>query len=588
MPQRRATAATPQEGTTRMTRNRTTPRMLLAVLLGIVLVLTGCSQIPRNSPVQSIALDGSGTDADGNVQFDLPGPTPDATPREIVEGFIEAGIAAQDDYKTARQFLDPKQGGVWKGSVRTLVYDARPSVIPGTNPNTFTIQLEVVSEVDAAGIMTELPAHTTRAVDVALAKVDGQWRISQLPDGIMLDKASFSHVFAPQTLYFYDVSYAYAVPDVRWFPTRTGVAAVMVEALLAGPAPYLENAVVSAFPPGSSLVRSSVPIESQRATVDLKSATFLDSTELARQQMQQQLELSLGGLGTVRSVVMTDGQSEVKIGPKDPDFQVAEVNAPVPDTQIGVLDKALYYLKGKSLRLVGGIGNISGYDPHLPAMSPQGNRYAFLNGSLTKLVAIDEEGRSSVVATGRDLVRPSMDAHGWTWTVDNSSTTSVLAVPEDTVLNGKVRPITADWLEHAKVSSLRVSRDGTRALIVSSKGGETSVTISGILRDADGAPRGFAPPKKLYPEVPVTQAVWSSDVSVIVSATSSTEKVAAEEIGLTGTRVTYLPLLGMLDLSAGPGERRPVYAETKDRIYTRVGSSWHEMEIMVRDLSYPG
>src|SRR5690606_2694509 len=135
-------------------------------------------------------------------------------------------------------------------------------------------------------------------------------------------------------------------------------------------------------------------------------------------------------------------------------------------------DKALYYLKGKSLRLVGGIGDISGYDPRLPAMSPQGNRYAFLNGSLTKLVAIDEEGRSSVVATGTDLVRPSMDAHGWTWTVDNSSTTSVLAVPEDTVLSGKVRPITAGWLEHAKVSSLRVSRDGARALIVSSKDGE--------------------------------------------------------------------------------------------------------------------
>lgn len=570
-----------------MTRIRRSSTVLAAVL-GVVLVLTGCSEIPRNSPVQTIALDGGGSDTEGNVQFNLPGPSDGAAPQEIVEGFIGAGIDAQDDYKTAREFLGPQQAGVWNGSTRTLVYDARPSVIAGAKANSYTVQMELVSEIDAAGIMTEMPPHTTRAVDVTLKKVEGQWRISSVPDGIMVDSASLSHVFAPQTLYFYDVSYHYAVPDVRWFPTRTGVAAAMVDALLAGPAPYLENAAVSAFPTGSSLVRPAVPIESQRATIDLTSATFLDSTELTRQQMRQQLELTLGGLGNVRSVAMTDEQSEVKAGPKDAEFVAAEINPSVPDTQVGILDKALYYLKGRSLRLVGGIHDISGYNPQLPAMSPLGNRYAFLNGDRTKLVTVDEDGQDSVVATGNDLVRPSMDAHGWTWTVDNSSPARVLTVPEDPALSGKVRPITAAALAEATVSSLRISRDGTRALIVSTLDGDTSVTISGILRDADGAPRGFAPAKRIYPEVPATQAVWNSDVSIIVSSSSATEKITAQEISLTGTSVNYMPLLGMVGLSAGPGERRPVYAETKEYIYSRVGNSWHVMEEMVRDLSYPG
>lgn len=571
-----------------MTRNRSKLSTLLAALLGVMLVLSGCSSIPSNSPVQSIDLDGGNSNPDGTVQFTPQGPQADASQREIVDGFIEAGIASQDDYKVAREFLDPKQAGIWKGSVRTLVYGGQPSVLPGAKSDTFTVQLEIVAEIDDLGIRTDVAPHTTRAVDMGLEKLDGQWRISSLPDGIMLDQDRFTHVFAPQTLYFYDVTYAYAVPDVRWFPTRTGVAASIVEALLAGPAPYLENAVVSAFPTGSSLVRSSVPIESRRATVDLSSGTFLDSTELSRQQMQQQLELTLSGLASVRSVVMSDEQSEIKPGPKAPEFLVAEVNPSVPDTQIGVLDKSLYYLKGKSSRLVGGIGNIAGYNPRLPAMSPLGNRYAFLNGKRTELVAVDEEGRSSVVATGTDLVRPSMDAHGWTWTVDNSATTSVLAVPADIALSGKVRPITAAWLADADVSSLRVSRDGARVVIVSSKDGETRVSVSGILRDADGSPRGFAPPKRIYPEVPATQALWNSDVSIIVSTTSATEKVEAEEISLTGTRVKYLPLLGMLNLSAGAGDRRAVYAEIKDKTYTRVGSSWHPMNSKVRDLAYPG
>ncbi|ASN38900.1 hypothetical protein CGQ24_07675 [Arthrobacter sp. 7749] len=569
-----------------MSRNRAAGMRLFAVLAAIMLVITGCSSIPRNSPVQSIAPEG--TLDQNNVVFNGTGPVTDATPTEIVEGFIEAGIDAQNDYKVAREFLNPKASGIWKGTVRTLVYDARPSVISGEKPNTFTIQMEVISEVDAAGILTEMPPHTTRAVDVSLVQVDGQWRISKLPDGIMMEKNQFSHVFAPQTLYFYDVGYQYAVPDVRWFLTRTGVAASMVEALLAGPAPYLENAVVSAFPEGSALVRSSVPIESQRATVDLTSATFIDSTELSRQQMEQQLELTLSGLGGVSSVLMSDEQSEIKLSAADPAFVAAEVNPAVPDTQIGIKDNALYFLKGQSPSLVGGINDIAGYQPRLPAMSPLGNRFAFLNSTRSKLVAIDEEGTSSVVATGTDLVRPSMDAFGWTWTVDNSANTRILAVPEDIAVNGKVRPITASEFTKAKISSLRVSRDGTRALIVSTKNGESSVSISGILRDSDGAPRGFAPPKQIYPSVPVTQAVWNSDISIIVSTTSATEKVEAQEISLAGTTVTYLPLLGLLDLSAGPGDRRQVYAETKEKIHTRVGSSWHIMDVMVRDLSYPG
>ena len=560
-------------------------RTALALLLGLVLVLTGCSAIPRSGPVQALQVE-NGAESQGST-FSPPGPKVDANPREIIEGFIEAGIAPQDDYKVAREFLNPKQSGVWKGAVQTLVYDARPSVIPGAKDNTYTIQLEVVSQIDANGVKTELPPHSTRAVDMTLEKLDGQWRISGLPDGTMIDRDSFDGLFAAQPIYFYDATYHYAVPDMRWFPKRTGLAAAMVEALLKGPAGYLENAVVSAFPSGSSLARSAVPIESQRATVDLNSATFIDATELSRQQMQQQLDLTLKGLSGIRTVVMTDEQREVKLGPPDPQFVTAQVNAPVPDTQIGIVDQTLYYVKGKSISRVA-IDDISGYDPRDPAMSPLGNRYAFLDGTFTRLFTVDDQGHSRIVATGSALVRPSIDASGWTWTADHTGKTRILAVPEDTALNGKVRPIAADWLNDSSVSSIRISRDGARALIVSSKRGVSTVSISGILRDSDGTPRGFATPMHLYPSVPVTRAVWDSDSSIIVAASDPTERVEAERINLGGKPEKFQPLLGMVGLSAGPGERRPVFAETTDKLYTRVGNSWHKMEESARDLSYPG
>ncbi len=206
----------------------------------------------------------------------------------------------------------------------------------------------------------------------------------------------------------------------------------------------------------------------------------------------------------------------------------------------------------------------------------------------TRLFTVDDQGHSRIVATGTALVRPSIDASGWTWTADHGAKTRILAVPEDTLLNGKVRPIAADWLNDSSVSSIRISRDGARALIVSSKHGVSTVSISGILRDSDGTPRGFAPPMHLYPSVPVTRAVWDSDSSIIVAASDPTERVEAERINLGGKPEKFQPLLGMVGLSAGPGERRPVFAETTDKLYTRVGNSWHKMEESARDLSYPG
>ncbi|WP_279403181.1 hypothetical protein [Arthrobacter sp. JCM 19049] len=69
-------------------------------------------------------------------------------------------------------------------------------------------------------------------MDVELSEIDGEWRISKAPDGIMLESSFFERIFAPRTLYFYDASYKYLVPDIRWFSSRSGAATSVVEALL--------------------------------------------------------------------------------------------------------------------------------------------------------------------------------------------------------------------------------------------------------------------------------------------------------------------------------------------------------------------
>ena len=154
-------------------------------------------------------------------------------------------------------------------------------------------------------------------------------------------------MFSPYNLYFYDPTYTYAVPDVRWFANRQGISAAIVAAMLEGPAPYLAGAVISAFPEGSQLVRRAVPIESGAASVDLSAEVLTGTTFLRRQQMQQQLELTLGGFIRISTVRMTVDQREVDLGGgPDHQFKAAVRNPAVGNVQVGILNDELVFYQG--------------------------------------------------------------------------------------------------------------------------------------------------------------------------------------------------------------------------------------------------
>src|SRR5690606_16886802 len=122
---------------------------------------------------------------------------------------------------------------------------------------------------------------------------EGEWRISDAPDGVVLDLASFQQVFASHALRFFDLSWSHLVPDVRWFPKRSPAATRITRAVVeSGPSEWLAPAVQSAFPADVVLARAAVPVEGQVAEVSLdRAALALDATALAR--MRTQLQASL-------------------------------------------------------------------------------------------------------------------------------------------------------------------------------------------------------------------------------------------------------------------------------------------------------
>ncbi|MEY7981406.1 hypothetical protein AB8O53_34520, partial [Streptomyces pilosus] len=57
--------------------------------------------------------------------FAMP-PSEDATPTQIVQGFLEALTSDDPDYKTARQYLTPQAAKTWRPELSTTVLSNGP------------------------------------------------------------------------------------------------------------------------------------------------------------------------------------------------------------------------------------------------------------------------------------------------------------------------------------------------------------------------------------------------------------------------------------------------------------------------------
>ncbi|MCC9176146.1 LpqB family beta-propeller domain-containing protein [Arthrobacter sp. zg-Y750] len=559
---------------------------LLALVLGAALALAGCSSIPTVGPVGTASAQ-RGDEQQEEAVFSPEGPAAGATAQETIRGFMEAGKGAADDYSVARQFLSPGMAETWSPAQRATVYRSS-RVVATPDPNLFQIQLEVQSTVDIQGIRIEAPAGSTESIPVQAEKVDGEWRLTAVPDGIMLSLASFPAVFMAHNLYFYSSDYEYWVPDTRWFIRRAGIAANIVNAVLVGPAPHLQGAVVSAFPSGTELARDAVPVASGEATVDLAADSLSDATDLNRQQMTAQLQQNLRSLNNITSVAMTEGGHSVDLGKGNGEVRSAIADPSAGATQIVVYQGELAFY-GDGPTAVEGVPSVAGYGPRSPATSADGATIAFLDSQEDTLLVTGKGQEVRVAAEGARFTAPSVDPKQWVWTTQPSgSGTAVLAIPPGGNRDAAA-VLSAPWLEGLGVTELRVSRDGTRVLVAAAQGGNSSVMIAGIVRSAEGVPVSLTTPATL--QVPaeagaVDRVKWASEDTVVAVRTGAQESVPVI-LGPGREAQLLAPKEGILGLSAGNGTE-DVFIQTDAGIFNKVGSSWALRSEGVRDPAFPG
>lgn len=567
----------------------TRPGAIAAAIVAVVLLfVASCAQIPRSGPVGK-STDESAGNPNAPVFFPV-APRTGASPEAVIEDFYLAGSGYEDDYAVARQYLTQASSVAWKPDQRTLVFRSERVVKTGVE-GVFNYELDVAYSVDADGVATQMPEGTKESIPVTLVQVDGEWRISKLPDGTAIPEETFKVIYGAYPIYFYDPTFTYAVPDVRWFIKKKTVKS-MTSALLAGPAPYLKGAVVSAFPSGMKLARESVPVVSGAAQVDLSAKELTEASTEDRLRMQTQLALTFRSQPDVINVELRADQDLVRVednGSVLPPVQ----NRNVPARQIAVHKNELVRYENNRISPLPDMQSVAGLKPRLPAESPVSQSVAFLGAGRGTLYSLVPGQPPRALITRSSLTHPSFGLRDWVWTAGPGAqgVTEVSAFRPTGIAPGATVPsvtLTPSWLAGRTVQDFRVSREGVRALVISEQNGSTRVQVAGIIRSADGTPKELTAPITLQASGSPNQGVWVNDTTVAVMRGAVSANVAPELISLASTQPQKLaPWSGLVALSAGNGPEE-IYAQSADGIFQRLGNGWSPQLKGPTDPSFPG
>ncbi|MDP9985100.1 hypothetical protein J2S98_000237 [Arthrobacter oryzae] len=561
------------------------PAALLALL---IVLLSGCARIPTSGPVGK-----SSESSAGNVSapvFLPAAPQPGASPETIIDYFYRAGSGYEDDYAVARQYLTQASAVSWKPDKRALVYrEAR--VVPTGTENVFNYELDVSYTVNADGIATQSPPGTVERIPVTVTQVDGEWRISAIPDGTAIAEETFKVIYGAYPIYFYDPTFTYAVPDVRWFLKNKTVKA-MTSALLAGPAPYLRGAVASAFPSGIKLARESVPVVSGAAQVDLTAKELTETSAEDRLRMQMQLTLTFRSQPDVVNVELRANQDLVRV--EDNGSVLPPVlDKTVPSRQIAISGNELVRYENNRVSPLPDMQPVSALNPRYPAESPVSQTAAFLNDGRTTLYSISPGQPARSLTTRSTLSRPSISLSDWVWTAGPGATgaTEVVAFHPAGVAEGAAVPsvtMAPAWLAGRTVKELRISRDGVRALVISEQNGKSKVQVAGVIRAGDGTPRELTVPITLVASSDPDQGVWVNGTTVAVMKGAAGTNVTPELLSLTSGQPQQLaPWPGLVAISAGNGAD-DLYVQSGEGIFQRLGNGWSPQIKGPIDPAFPG
>jgi hypothetical protein len=562
----------------------------------VALVVSACSGVPSSSSPEVIHPAEGDPSAAGQP---LITPQPGAEAREIVKEFLNANVGEPDDPRSAHLFLTAGEQSKWSdNTVAILQQDPRIdfAVPDGDNKTRVTVSGIQIGRLLADGTYTPEPAATGGGGQqwqntFTLVLVDGQWRISDLPDGLIVTEADFAAAYLPaRKLYFFDTQEEHLVPDLRYsaLTSEQAIASWQLTQLLGGPRAQLDFAVRSEVPPsqGALSARPSIKVTGQFDSVELPGSSQLDA--VTKRKLAAQLMATFGQLEAQAVMTITDGGRPIDIPSIPQRFTKSDISAATG--LFGSIQPPVFYIDrpGRLVDAKGALVEANGK----PFKGPLGPRPHILrsvavaarNSDNYEVAVTTGSGASEALWIGKlvsslhkaevgigPLTRPSW-APGLTeaWVASGAH---LFRVSD----RAKAIEVETDLPEGGAITALRFSADGTRlALIVQGKTGGAQLWIAAVVR-AGGPVRLDNAQQITTPAYALTDVAWNDDTTLYVIGKDSSQNPGIWSIQADGSNLQPRPSGGLPSapnsITAAPGGGMPAWVSAGPGVFQET-SDW--------------
>ena len=503
-----------------MSRTRFRAAGVAGASLALALLVSGCVGMPDEGPVHESDASADSPEPEAPAVDAVP-PRPQAPPADIVKGFMDAMEAWPIQIDVARQFLSEEAAAAWKPDRATITV---ADTLIDVSGSVATIDLSEAERLDATGAWQgELP-EDEKELQFNMVSEEGEYRISDPPDALIVQDTWFAQRFVQVSLYFFDRTGRILVPEPVFVPRGEQLASTLTNRLL-DPGENLQGISRTYLPTVDAGL--SVPVSDQGvAEVNLGgSASTPDPDDLSR--MMAQLGWTLRQVPGIRTLRVSIGGEEVRLPGVDAEYGVNEgrqYDPAGPDANpllFGLRNGQLVY--GEPATLAPAAGPLGEEDDHgLRSVSVNLNasEAAGVSTDGTGLVRApvrdDPEGTIRTVTTGTDLLPPAWDFTDRLWLVDNTSDGARISYRE----GREFSTLRVPGVSGRRVRSFLISRDGTRYVAVVRGAGGDQLRAGRILVDGQGRVDEAGPSRKIPVEgvdrARITDIAWITPTSVLV------------------------------------------------------------------------
>ncbi|WP_431986985.1 LpqB family beta-propeller domain-containing protein [Streptomyces griseoflavus] len=594
-------------------RGRRTTVRTVAYAAGGVVLLAGCASMPDSGDLRGVE---STPRQDTQVRVFAMPPSEDATPTQIVQGFLEALTSDDPDYKTARQYLTPEAAKTWRPELSTTVLSNGPGARAerpdrDTGALSYTLTGSKVATVDEQQAFAPASGPYDKIVHLTKDAKSGQWRIDAVPQGVVMGKSDFQRNYMSVNKYYFasnttrpaGTALPMAVADPVYVRRHVDPTTRMVNSLLGGPTTWLDPVVRSSFPTGTALRKGAGPLtpdEQGRLTVPLNDSAAEVGTGRC-EEMAAQLLFTLRGLSpAVDEVELRAGGGQL--------CSLTREGAEIVATRGALHQPEYLYLVDGERRLARIAAGSGDTDPD-PVPGPLGE-----GGTTLRSVAVarDERSAAGVGVDGKSLfvtslvagsslgdpvlssrgkteddrlAAPSWDAQGGLWVADRDPGNPKLYLLEDG--GGEPVEVRTPGLD-GRVRAVRVAADGVRIALVVEEGDRRSLLIGRIERSTTDGGTDERPAvtvlelRSATPELEqVTAMSWAGDSRLVVVGREEGGVEQMKYVEVDGSTPDVTPpaaLTGVQAVTASEDELAPLVAHSVDGIVRLPsGAQWQKV-----------